>query len=91
MKTVLNVKIDRAVKIQAQKTAAQLGLPLSVVVNENLRRFVSDRAITFAAPLKPSKRLQRAIREAERDWKAGKNISPAFESVEEMDRYLSAL
>jgi len=91
MKTVLNVKVDRDVKIKAQKAAAELGLPLSVIVNENLKRFSNERFITFAAPLRPSKRLQRAIRDAERDWKSGKNISPPFDSAEEMDRYLGAL
>ncbi len=91
MKTVLNVKVDREVKIKAQKAAAELGLPLSVVVNENLRRFVSDRAITFAAPLKPSKKLAAWIKEAERDLKTGRNLSPLFHTAEEMDRYLNAL
>jgi len=82
MKTVLNVKVDREVKIRAQKAAAELGLPLSIVVNENLRRFASERAITFAAPLKPSKKLAKWVREAERDLKMGKNISPVFSDVE---------
>lgn len=91
MKTVLNVKVDRDVKLKAQRIAADLGLPLSLVVNENLRRFTSERAITFATPLRPRKRLQRAIQEAERDWNAGRNISPAFDSAEAMDSYLGAL
>lgn len=82
MKTVLNVKIDRDVKIRAQKMAAELGLPLSLVVTENLKRFAHERAITFAVPLKPSKKLAKWIKEAERDWKLGKNISPVFKDVD---------
>lgn len=82
MKTVLNVKIDKDVKVRAQKTAAELGLPLSIVVTENLKRFANERSITFAAPLKPSKKLARWIKEAERDLKARRNISPVFSDVE---------
>lgn len=91
MKTVLNVKIDREVKIRAQKTAAELGLPLSLVVTENLKRFTNERTITFAAPLKPSKKLAKWIKGAERDLKTGRNLSPVFSTSEEMDRYLDAL
>lgn len=91
MKTVLNVKIDRDVKIKAQKTAAKLGLPMSLVVGEQLRRFGMEETITFGAPKKMSKKLERWIGEAERDFKAGRNISPVFHTAEEMDRYLNAL
>lgn len=91
MKTVLNVKIDREIKIKAQKMAAELGLPLSIVVSENLKRFANERAITFSTPLKPSRKLARWITEAERDLKQGKNLSPVFHSGEEMDRYLALL
>ncbi len=91
MKTVLNVKIDRAVKIQAQKTAAKLGLPLSLVVGEQLRRFGAEETITFATPRKMSKKLEHLIGEAERDFKQGKHISPVFHSGAEMDRYLASL
>ena len=88
MKTVLNVKIDKDVKVRAQKAAAELGLPLSLVVTENLKRFANERAITFAAPLRPSKKLARWIKEAERDLKTGRNISPAFSDVEKSIEWL---
>ncbi len=91
MKTVLNVKIDRDVKIKAQKTAAKLGLPLSLVVGEQLRRFAAEEVITFAAPKRMSKKLERWVAEAERDLKRGKNLSPTFHSGVEMDRYLDAV
>ena len=45
MKTVLNVKIDRDIKIKAQKTAAKLGIPLSFVVTQILRNFIYEQEI----------------------------------------------
>lgn len=91
MKTVLNVKIDRDVKIKAQKAAAKIGLPLSLVVGEQLRHFASEERITFAPPLKPSKKLVRELRVADADIKARRNLSPVFHSVKEMDAYLDSL
>jgi antitoxin component of RelBE/YafQ-DinJ toxin-antitoxin module len=91
MKTVLHLKIDREVKMNAQKAAAKLGLPLSLVVGEQLRHFVAAERITFAAPLKPSRKLARELRRAEADIKAGRNLSPVFHSAAEMDAYLDAL
>ncbi|HCB35387.1 MAG: hypothetical protein A2W52_03640 [Candidatus Taylorbacteria bacterium RIFCSPHIGHO2_02_49_25] len=82
MKTVLNVKVDPKVKKAAKAAALELGLPLSLVVNESLKRFALQKAITFSAPLKPNKKLARWIKAAERDLKAGRNISPVFSNVE---------
>lgn len=91
MKTVLNVKVDREVKQKAQRVAAELGLPLSIVVNAHLRQFARERRITFSVSEKMPKRLEHMVAEAERDLKRGKNISPVFASGAEMDRYLNAL
>lgn len=91
MKTVLNVKIDKDVKIKAQKTALKLGLPLSLVVGEHLRRFAAAESIVFGTPKKMSKKLARLVAEAEVDLKKDKNLSPVFHSGSEMDRYLNSL
>ncbi len=88
MKTVLNVKVDRDVKIKAQRVAAELGLPLSIVVTEQLRRFAHERLITFAAPLKMSKKLERHLDKVGADVRAGRNLSPVFRSMEEGIAYL---
>ena len=88
---MLNVKVDRDVKIKAQKAAAELGLPLSIVVNENLKRFASERAITFAAPEKMSKRLEHQLARVDADIRAGRNLSPVFRSGKKMDEYLDSL
>lgn len=91
MKTVLNVKVDKEVKQKAQKVAAELGLPLSIVVNANLQRFIQDRRIVFAAPRKMSKKLERRLKRVDADLKAGRNLSPVFGSAKEMDDYLDSL
>ena len=90
MKTVLSVKTDRDVKKQAQMLAAELGLPLSTVVNASLKEFVRARAITFSAVPRMTKRLEKILGRVEKDLKTGKNLSPEFRSAEEAMRYLDA-
>lgn len=88
---LLSVKVEPKVKKAAQRAARELGLPLSLIVNENLRRFALERTVTFAAPEKMSKKLERQLGRIDADIKAGRNLSPVFHSGEEMDRYLDAL
>jgi antitoxin component of RelBE/YafQ-DinJ toxin-antitoxin module len=59
MKTILNVKADKDTKIKAQRLAKELGLPLSVVINQYLKDFVQQGRITFSEPLMPNTRTQK--------------------------------
>lgn len=88
MKTVLNVKVDKEVKEQAKQAAADLGLPLSVIVNAELRKFAHDRIFTVRAPVRISKRLERSLAAFERDVRRGKNVSPAFSSARAAIKWL---
>ena len=91
MKTVLNVKIDKDIKEEAYATAREMGLPLSIVVGNLLKRFIDAKELRFDAPLKPSKRLIKALKEGEKNLRDGKNLSPLFTDMKKMDRYLMNL
>jgi addiction module RelB/DinJ family antitoxin len=91
MKTVINIKADREVKEQAVRTAHEMGIPLSTVINAFLKRFIAEQSVTFTAPLKPSRMLQKSLKRAHGDLAHGKNLSPLFVSTEKMDRYLAGL
>ena len=88
---MINIKADKEVKEMAQRTAQELGLPLSVVINAYLRQFIRNKEVHFfiEGELKPAvkKRLDRLHKEA----LEGKNLSPAFKSAKEMDAYLNSL
>lgn len=85
---MINIKADKEVKEMAQRTAQELGLPLSVVINAYLRQFIRNKEVHFfiEGELKPAvkKRLDRLHKEA----LEGKNLSPAFKSAKEAIRYL---
>lgn len=88
MKTVINIKTDKIVKDSAKKLAADLGLPLSTLINSYLKQFVRTREAHFSMAPRMTPELEAIIAEAERDLAQGKNISPAFSSMQDAIRYL---
>ena len=88
MKTILNVKTDNSVKKAAQKIAKEMGVPLSTIVNAQLKQLISERRITLRAPLVPNARTQDAIDKARKELSKGKNVSPVFEEIDDAIRWL---
>lgn len=80
VKTVLNVKTDVEVKREAQKLAKAIGVPLSTVVNAQLKRFINERRFEIQAPLVPSAGLKKIIAQAKKNRDA---VSPAFDNVDD--------
>lgn len=91
MKTVINIKVDKDIKEQAFEVAHEMSVPLSTIINAFLKRFISDRSVTFDAPLKPTKYLEKRLKQAMKDIKAGKNLSPMFVDMKKADAYLDQL
>lgn len=92
MKTVISVKVDKEVRDRARSVAKKIGLPLSTIVNQQLKRFAEDRRIEFAEPLVPNKKTRTIIDEALADWKAGRKdqFSPAFTEMDKAIAWLNA-
>lgn len=85
---VVTTKVDPQTKRQAQETAEKLGMPLSVVIKAFLRQFIKTKTVEFSArDEEPSEYLKNAIRQARKDWEAGK-ASPAFKTGEEAVAWL---
>lgn len=64
-KTVLNVKTDVDVKREAQSLAKKIGVPLSMVVNAQLKQFIANRKIEFGEIHLPPLSLEEIARRAE--------------------------
>ena len=90
-KTVLNVKTDTDVKREAQKLAKDMGVPLSVIVNANLKQFINERRFAVHAPLVPTPTLAKVLDEAQKEWNEGnkKNSSPVFNDMEDAIKWLN--
>ena len=88
---MMNIKVDKDLKIKAQKVAKDLGLPMSIVINNYLREFVDEKRVVFDELLVPNKRTARILRQADKDYKEGKNLSPTFSNMQEAIDYLMKL
>lgn len=89
MKTILNVKTEKSVKLGAKRAAAALGIPLGTVINAFLRQLARDKEVSFSVPYKLTKYAERILAEADREWKAGKAAGP-FATVADLRRSLES-
>ena len=87
-KVILNIKTDPEVKQQIQEFAAELGVPVSVIMNAQIKQMLRDRRIVLSTELEPTPYLEKIIREVEKDLKTGRNVSPSFSSAEDMFAHL---
>lgn len=71
MKTVLTIKTDQSLKLQAQKIAEEFGIPLGTILNAFLRQFVRNKEISLNISYQPTKYLSDILNEAESDFKKG--------------------
>ncbi len=74
-KVVINFKVDQEVKDEAQKLAQELGVPLSVIVNSQLKQLLRTRRIELDATPTMTPALEAILAEVEKDRKAGRNIT----------------
>ena len=90
MKTTLHTKIDKDVKEKAQSLANELGIPISTIINSQLREFVRSGTFQVAREPQLKESVWKEIIKASKDAKQGKNISPEFTNVEDAKRWLNS-
>ena len=79
-KTILNIKLDKSVKEEAQKVSKELGLPLGTAITAFLKQFIREKEITLSSnEYTPSSYLQQVIKEAEREHLHGESKKPLSE------------
>ncbi len=89
-KTILNIKIDPQTKQQIQEFAAALGIPVSVIMNAQIKQMLRDRKIILGTELEPTPYLIRIMDQVEKDLATGKNMTKAMD-VKEAIAYLDSL
>jgi len=91
MKTMMNIKVDKELKEKAQKVAKDLGLPMSVIFNNTLKKLVKEERVVFQKSLVPNAKTRKILLQASKDFKEGKRFSPIFTNVKDMEEYLMSL
>lgn len=93
MTTQLMVKIDKGLKDRVAKKAKMQDLSLSDFVKIAFHAY--DQGLIkpglIQRPEKFNAKTRKEIEQALKDIKTGKNLSPAFSSIKEMDNYLDSL
>ncbi|HUD07180.1 MAG TPA: hypothetical protein VMR34_04810 [Candidatus Saccharimonadales bacterium] len=87
---ILNIKTDPETKEQLKDFAAQVGLPVSALLNAQIKEMLRNGRVEFSTTLEPTPYLQKIIKEAEADYKAGRNITRT-NSTEETIAHLRSL
>ena len=72
---LLSIKTDSETKEQLKSFAAELGISSTAFVNLLVKQAIRNRQITLSAPLEPTPYLEKIIRKADSDYKAGRDIT----------------
>jgi len=75
-KTLLTIKTDKKLKLAAQKTAEELGIPLGTFINMTLKQFVLDKEINFRGGYTPNTRTAKILKQSEKEFTQGRFDGP---------------
>ena len=89
MKTITTVKIDTDTKESATKLATKMGLSLSSVINASLKKFVSERQISFSVEPDLNEKSKVTLREALSEISDSKQLVGPFSNVVDLKKSLS--
>jgi antitoxin component of RelBE/YafQ-DinJ toxin-antitoxin module len=87
---VLNIKTDPQTKQQLKAFAAQMGLPVSALINAQIKQMLRTGEVRLTTSLEPTPYLEKIIKEAEVDYAAGRNITRTTNKAE-LKAYLESL
>lgn len=90
MKTVISVRTDVSTKTKAQAVAKDIGIPLSTLLNAYLRQLIASRSVNFSVEPSLRPEVEKELLRIEADIKAGRNLSPVFDNLEEAFKWLDA-
>lgn len=84
---VINLKTDPKLKKQAAQVADSLGISISAILNNELRRLVAEKSVTFEeTPEVPNEKTRKSMEQSQREIAEGDYYS--FNSNEEALAFL---
>jgi len=90
-KAIINIKVSKTLKRDAQDLADEIGVPLTTVISASLKEFVRSRSLTVSAFPRLRPQIEHELNEAIADYKKGKNISKVFAKPSEVAEHLNSL
>ena len=90
-KTVtINVRTDAKTRQELKKFAQKIGVPASSLINASIKDMLRRKSVSFTTTPQPTPYLEHVIKEAEADYKAGKNFTKTT-TIEETLAHLRSL
>ena len=68
---VINLKTDPELKRLAAKTADRLGISISAILNNELRRFTSEQSVVFDIPEVPNEQTAKMLAASKKEIDSG--------------------
>ena len=68
---VINLKTDPDLKKKAAKTAAKLGISISAVLNNELRRFTAEQSVVFDIAEVPNAQTEKILAKSKKEIDSG--------------------
>lgn len=91
MNTTLTVKTSKKLRDDAKKTADELGVPLTTIVNAMLKQFVREKMIHLAVHPVPKASKIREWDKISDEADAGRGITGSFQTFEELQRHMRSV
>lgn len=85
--SVINLKTDPELKKKAAVVANKLGISISAVLNNELRRFASEQSVIFDVPETPNAQTAKLLSESKKEIESGNFYE--FENNDEAISFLS--
>lgn len=86
--TSINVRLDPETRRALQDFADRVGIPATTLVAADIKEMLRRGTVRLEPALEPTPHLEKILHDTEADIKAGRNLSPAFDSVDELFAYL---
>lgn len=83
---IINFKTDAKLKKDAKKVLDEMGLNFSIILNDYLKKIISEQRIEFTTKEIPNARLRKSIKQARENYKNGKLKS--FTNLEDFEKSL---
>lgn len=71
--SVINLKTDPELKARAAETADKLGVSISAVLNNELRRFTAQQSVVFEVPEVPNAQTSKQLAESKKQITSGEH------------------
>ena len=88
--TTINIKVDPHTKQEMQDFSAEVGIPVSAILNAQIKQILRNRTLTLSTELEPTSYLINIMQQVENDIRA-KKVTKSVSNPQELLSHLDSL